>query len=301
MTSSQPSNTSHSSLLLGLIPKLNESTRVDWTLGIKTYLKGRKLWKHIKRDTSLSDEDKLDFDKVEQLEAERATVLEVIRATVAPTRLPAIRGIENPKKAYELLIEQASQDDGLEVAALIARVATIRYSRSEPITSFLDTVNNLHTKLADATAEDDDLKISDKLLAVFLLLSFPSDQFSTIRDQMFGELKTLSTSKVTSRLRTKSALSSVDEVPIAMATSAKASTTASRMIEPRTDRSPNALCVLEEHWMWNHTNGVCSKQRRPGSSKPTPQANLSNSSNHQLSDEEKIKRYNRLAAAGVIG
>lgn len=50
---------------------------------------------------------------------------------------------------------------------LIARVATIRYTGSEKVTSFLDTVNDLHTKLAEATAEDDDLKISDKLLAVF--------------------------------------------------------------------------------------------------------------------------------------
>lgn len=99
MSQSQPSNTSHSSLLLGLIPKLNETNRVDWILGIKTYLKGRKLWKHVERDTSLSESEKLDYDKVEQLEAERATVLEVIQATIAPTRLPAIRGIEDPKKA----------------------------------------------------------------------------------------------------------------------------------------------------------------------------------------------------------
>lgn len=121
---------------------------------------------------------------------------------------------------------------------------------------------------------------------------------------MFGDLKTLSTSKVTSRLRTKSALSSVDETPIAMAVSVKHSFNhASHQnctIEPRTDKSPNAPCVLKEHWLYPHTNRVCSKQRCMNSSRqPTTQNNSSSGS--QISDEEKIKRYNRLAAAGVIG
>lgn len=141
----------------------------------------------------------------------------VIQATVEPTRLPAIRGIEDPKKAYELLIEQASQDDGFEVAALITRVATIQYTGYETFTSFLDTVHDLPTKIVEATPEHYDLKMSDNLLAVFLLLSFPSDQFSTSRDQLIGYFKTVSTSKVTSRLRTKSALSLVDDAPIYMA------------------------------------------------------------------------------------
>lgn len=214
------SSISHSSFLLGQIPKLTDTNKVDWLLGLKTYLRGRRLWKHIDRDTSLSEEDSKDVDKVEQLECERATVLEVIRSTVSPTRLPIIRGIEDPKRAYEVLIERVSQDDGLEVAALIAKVATIRYNGSDTVSSFLDGINDLHTQLAEATADDMDLKISDKLLAVFLLLSFPGDQFVTIRDQLFGDLKGLSTAKVVSRLRTKSALNSVDESVIAMAASA---------------------------------------------------------------------------------
>lgn len=103
---------------------------------------------------------------------------------------------------------------------MIAKVATIWYNGSDTVSSFLDGINDLHTQLAEATADDMDLKISDKLLAVFLLLSFPGDQFVTIRDQLFGDLKGLSTAKVVSRLRTKSALNSVDESVIAMAASA---------------------------------------------------------------------------------
>ena len=82
---------------------------------------------------SLSEEDSKDLDKVEQLECERATVLEVIRSTVTSTRLPIIRGIEDPKQAYEVLVKHVSQDDGLEVAALIAKVATLRYTGSESV------------------------------------------------------------------------------------------------------------------------------------------------------------------------
>lgn len=69
------SSVSHSSFLLGQIPKLSETSKVDWLLRLKNYLWGRKLWKHIDRDASLSEEDSKDLDKVEQLECERATAL----------------------------------------------------------------------------------------------------------------------------------------------------------------------------------------------------------------------------------
>ena len=144
----------------------------------------------------------------------------MIRATVTPTCLPVIRGIKDPKKAYETLIKRISQDNGLEVAALIAQVTTIRYLGNESVSTFLDNMNNLHTKLSEATSQDPDLCISDKLLAVFLLMSFPGENFGTIRDQLFGDLKNLTTSKVVSRIKTKSALTSVDESVTAMAASA---------------------------------------------------------------------------------
>lgn len=172
-------------------------------------------------------------------------MLEIIRATIPPTRLPIIQGIEDPRNAYDRLVDQVSQDDGLEVAALIAKVATIRYMGGETVSTFLEGINDLHTQLAKATAEDNDLKTSEKLLAVFLLLSFPGEQFSTIRDELFGNLKTLSTSKVTSRLRSKSALTLVDNTVIAMAVTARSTnSTQSKSISPRTDKSANAPCVL---------------------------------------------------------
>lgn len=297
------SSVSHSSFLLGQIPKLLDTNKVDWLLGLKTYLRGRKLWKHIDRDTSLSEEDSKNLDKVEQLECERATVVEVIRSTVLPTRLPVIRGIEDPKKAFNILVERVSQDDGLEVAALIARVATMRYNGSDSVTSFLDSVNDLHTQLAEATADDLDLKISEKLLAVFLLLSFPSDQFSKIRDQLFGDLKSLSTAKVVSRLRTKSALSTVDESVTAMATYARPSQQSQpRSVPPRTDRSSNAPCYLKEHWSLTHTNGACRQQRSKGGLNQRSNTTTSSSQpSSNLSNSEKKRRFNQLAAAGVIG
>ena len=191
MDSSVNTYSSHSSLLLGAIPKLNDINKVDWKIGLKTYLRSRRLWKYLKREIVLSEEDLKDPDKVEDLEAELAGVLKIIRATVHPTRLPIIRGIEDPKQAYDTLLEQVSQDDGLEVAALIAKVANTRYNGSETVSTFLDGISDLHTQLAEATSSDPDLKISDKLLAVFLLLSFPGEQFGTIRDQLFGDLKSL--------------------------------------------------------------------------------------------------------------
>lgn len=295
---------SHSSFLIGQIPKLNDNNKVDWVLGVKTYLKGRKLWKYIDRVVELTEDESKDIDKVEHIEAEKASVLEVIRATISESRKPTIRGIEDPKIAYKTLIERVSQDDGLEVAALIAQIATIRYSSTDSITSFLDNIKDLHTQLAQATATDPELRISDKLLAVFLLLSFPGDAFSTIRDQLFGELKTLSTAKVNSRLRTKSALSYVDETPIAMAAVANKPQTRQTPSAPyRSDKSPSAPCVVKEHWPFTHTNGECSKQQRRANRSTTssaaPKPNKTSDASN-VSNDEKVRRYNQLVASGVV-
>lgn len=168
---------------------------------------------------------------------------------MSSTRLPIIRGIEDPKRAYEIIVERSSQDNGLEVATLTAKVATIRYNGSDSVPSFLDGINDLHTQLSEATANDPDLKISNKLLAVFLLLSFPGYQYKPIRDQLFGDLKGLCMAKVMSQVCTQSALSSVDKSVIAMATLARSiqhpSTTRSPV--PQTDKSPGAPCCLKEH------------------------------------------------------
>lgn len=211
---------------------------------------------------------------------------------MTPTQLPVIRGIEDPKKAYETLIKWVTQDDGLKVAALIGQVATVQYSGNKPVSSFLDGINNLHTKLSEATSIDPDLCISDQLLAVFLLMSFPGENYSTIQDQLFGDLKSLTTAKVISRIKTKLALTTADDSVLAMeATASRTNHTptihSARSI--RTDKSPTAPCVLREHSRWNHTNGECSQQQRLSVAKAKP-SQLST----DLSTEEKIQRYNQL-------
>lgn len=73
-----------------------------------------------------------------------------------------------------------------------------------------------------------------------------------------------------------------------------------RSIVPRTDKSPGAPCHLREHWAFPHTNRVCSKQQRPPSTLQTVQSK-SLTQSQSLSDSGKIRRFNQLAAAGVLG
>lgn len=73
----------------------------------------------------------------------------------------------------------------------MAKVSTIQYSGGKSVTTFLDSITNLHTQLAGATAEEDALKISNKILTIFLLPSFPGNRFGNIQDQLFGYLKNL--------------------------------------------------------------------------------------------------------------
>lgn len=158
-------------------------------------------------------------------------------------------------------------------------MATIRYQGNESVSTFLDGINDLHTKLSEATSQDPDLCISDKLLAVFLLMSFPGESYSTKQDQLFGDLKSLTTSKVISRIKTKTALSTADESATAMAASASraVSNTPHPARPARTDKSPNAPCILREHSCYTHTNGECSRQRQASAAKPkAPSSEISN-------------------------
>lgn len=70
----------------------------------------------------------------------------------------------------------------------------------------------------------------------------------------------------------------------------------------RSDKSPAAPCVLKEHWAFTHTNGECSKQQRRSarSGLPTQNNSTKNSKSNDVSNDEKVKRYNQLVASGVI-
>lgn len=64
----------------------------------------------------------------------------------------------------------------------------------------------------------------------------------------------------------------------------------------RTDKSPDAPCVLKEHWKFSHTNAICSKQqRRAARTNPSTTTFLRP---NELSIEEKAKRYNAMISAG---
>lgn len=124
------SSGSHSLFLIAHISKITDTNKVEWKLGIKTNPKSWKLWRNVERDTSLSGANLKDPNKVKQLEFKCVSVLGIDRATVTHTCLPVIQGIKDPKKAYECFFEQVSQDDGLEVAAIIAKVGTIKFQEA---------------------------------------------------------------------------------------------------------------------------------------------------------------------------
>ena len=72
----------------------------------------------------------------------------------------------------------------------------------------------------------------------------------------------------------------------------------------QTDKGPNAPCHLREHWQFTHKNGVCSKQQhcRAGNNSFQGQRSKSQAvAPGNVSDADKIKRYNQLVAAGVVG
>lgn len=138
-----------------------------------------------------------------------------------PTQLRVIRGIEDPKQSYECLIQQVSQDDSLEVAAIIKKFTTIRFSGSKYVTAFPHGMNNLHTQFAKVTANNKKLSISKKHLVVFFHKASYGNNLVPSETKTLEHWKNITTLKVLSHLHTKSPLNSVGDSAIVMAVNTK--------------------------------------------------------------------------------
>lgn len=140
---------------------------------------------------------------------------------------------------------------------------------------YLAQTQSLHSRVRDLAWGDPDLKISDKLLAVVLVNSLPRAKFGTVVQQLLENIKTLTTSQVTARLRLEALSMASNEERFEEVYAA----TTSKINSQKVGHRPNDLCKV--HQNPKHTHAQCFPQKDKTKDKQ----------NESVSNDEIVKQY----------
>lgn len=125
------------------------------------------------------------------LTVNKAKAIRVIRNSINAENDDVIGDTDKPKDSWATLLAKHGSSDGVVTAAILSQIKNARLEPGQSILSFISHIQSLHNQLADFTSEDPDMKISSKMLGIFLLNALPKDWFGVIRQHFFSNLKTL--------------------------------------------------------------------------------------------------------------
>lgn len=123
----------------------------------------------------------------------------------------------------------------------------------------------MHNQLAKTVSPTSNLKLSDQILALFVLISLPKDEFSSMIQQLLGDIKNVTTDGVFKRLLTQAQMTNTHDTDSTIAFNAlQAKKTkpklSSKVSTERTSNAKDALCIYPGHQYSLHTNGNCNAQ-----------------------------------------
>ena len=125
------------------ILKLSSGNLVLWKQGLKVHLKMDGLFSFIEhpQDRPMSAPDCDAFDM------RQADVLHAIRSTVDNSNRATIDSLEDPKLAYNTLISQHGNDDGITGANTLTELFSAKYNPDMSINDYLAQTQSLHSKV----------------------------------------------------------------------------------------------------------------------------------------------------------
>lgn len=248
-----------SASVLKHLTKLSSGNFVAWKREIKIHLDacglGGFIISMIPEPTSV--------DEIPLWRMHRAQVLLAIQTTIDGCNLNAISGVQHPYKAISMLSRRHGHGGnvGLAVANSISAIVYQKFDSSISIEEFVSNTQSLHNELAELTTTYPGFKLSDKILALLLVIKLPRDSFNSIIQQLLGDLKNLTTSAVFDRLLTESQSMkpSIDDTTVVLAVQHKQKKTPKGDIS---SKDPSALCHLPSHNLSMHSNAEC-RTRNP--------------------------------------
>lgn len=127
-----------------------------------------------------------------------AQVLLAIRTTIDWYNLNAISGAQHPSNAMPILSRQHGHGENLRLV-VVNSISAIVFQKSDGLILIEEVVSNtqsLHNELVELTTSHLGFKLSDGILALFLVVKLPRDAFNSIIQHLLSDLKNLTTSAV---------------------------------------------------------------------------------------------------------
>lgn len=250
----------------------------------------------------------IDSDALDKYEMQKEQVMLVIRSTIDSVHAQHISSIDDPYLAITALETRHGVNSGLSAANFIIKIVTTKYDSSTKLEDYVSHIQSLHNQLAKNGSPTSNLKLSDQILALFVLISLPKDDFSLMIQQLLGDIENVTTDGVFKRLLTQAQMShsnnESDHTVVFNAQQAKKNKQKTSMAKggDRISNTKDALCTYPGHQYSLHTNGNCLAQHsKPSNSIKSSTPNDGNQPSWPigqsvLSDAGKVRLFDKAAA-----
>lgn len=246
----------------------------------------------------------IDTDALDKFEMQQEQVMLVIRSTLDAVHIQHISSINDPYLAIIALETRHGVNSGLAAANIIIKIVTSRYDQSTKLEDYVSGMQSLHNQLAKTVSPTSNLKLSDQILALFILISLPKDEFSSMIQQLLGDIENVTTDTVFKRLLTQAQMSNSSiesESTVAFnaqqANKSKSKADLSRVLPERTSNAKDALCTYPGHQYSLHSNGNCIAQNSKSSQDKSKSKNdVKSKPIGTLSDADKVRLFDKAAS-----
>jgi hypothetical protein len=186
---------------INLIPKLEDTNFFKWKKTITGHLTAMGKLKFIDQEVA-RPEDKAEADTFVQ---ERAQVLQAIRLTVNKENRSAIIHFDDPYWAFKALEEKHGSNDAFMIASTIADIVHLRFEDTASLDDYIAQIRALHNQLNDMTQGNEAFQLPDNVLAIFMVINLPLDEFRHIIQSLFSSQE-ITVKQVINRLNSKAAM-----------------------------------------------------------------------------------------------
>lgn len=202
---------------------------------------------------------------LDKFEMKQEQVMLVIRSTIDDVHAQNISSLDDPYLAILALKNRHGMNSGLAAANIIIKIVTTRYDPSKKLEDYVSSVQSMHNQLAKTVSPLSNLKLSDQILALFVIISLPKEELSLMEQELLGDIENVSTDTVFKRLITQAQMSNTNQdAESTVAFSAQHPNKMKAKVESkgedRTSKADDSLCCYPAHQFLMHTNKNCLAQ-----------------------------------------
>jgi hypothetical protein len=159
------------------------------------------------------------------------------------------------------------------IASTISDIVSLKYEDTASLSDYVSQVKVLHNKLHNMTQENETFQLPDNVLAIFMLINLPTNEFHHIIQSLFSN-KVITVKQVTDRLVSEAALlknlSNKETAMYGFKSSLKNKTKKPGI----NNNPPKPTDQCHIHKFGSHTNAECNTQKNKAAGNQPPKTCL---------------------------